>query len=245
MVCSCWILAWFGAAGLSIQRTVREGPFEREQKRALEGLSRRLSETATLSQAVGRVVLSGMTNALDLIARPAIVIHRFRFVLDVNTAAEEIFDDEFYVKNRRIVVSDQHAKATFRDLIDQLRYTLDTATLSAEPMVIRRSTKWPLVIRVLPVYGAARSPFLGARALLVVSDLCRPRHLQATALMRAFGLSPAEARLASVIGNGASPERAAEELGIARETARNQLKAVFAKTGTNRQSTLVALLSRL
>ena len=33
--------------------------------------------------------------------------------------------------------------------------------------------------------------------------------------------------------------------GIARVTVRNQIKAIFAKTGTHRQSELVALLSRL
>ena len=36
---------------------------------------------------------------------------------------------------------------------------------------------------------------------------------------------------------------AAGELGLARETARNQLKAVFAKTGTHRQGELIALLA--
>jgi DNA-binding CsgD family transcriptional regulator len=87
--------------------------------------------------------------------------------------------------------------------------------------------------------------FLGARALLVFSDLCRKSTPQSEVLSQAFGLSPAEARLASLIATGASPERAAEELGIARETARNQLKAVFAKTNTHRQGELIALLSRL
>jgi DNA-binding CsgD family transcriptional regulator len=54
-----------------------------------------------------------------------------------------------------------------------------------------------------------------------------------------------EARLASPIASGISPERAAEDLGIARETARNQLKSIFAKADTHRQGELVALLSRL
>jgi DNA-binding CsgD family transcriptional regulator len=38
---------------------------------------------------------------------------------------------------------------------------------------------------------------------------------------------------------------AAEELGVARDTARNQLKAIFAKTGAHRQSELVELLTKL
>jgi DNA-binding CsgD family transcriptional regulator len=60
-----------------------------------------------------------------------------------------------------------------------------------------------------------------------------------------FGLTPAEARLASIMAEGANPEEAAEELHISRDTARNQLRAIFAKTTTHRQSELVALLSRL
>jgi hypothetical protein len=40
------------------------------------------------------------------------------------------------------------------------------------------------------------------------------------------------------------PNRLKPKLGIARETVRNQLKAVLAKTGTHRQGELIALLSR-
>jgi DNA-binding CsgD family transcriptional regulator len=47
------------------------------------------------------------------------------------------------------------------------------------------------------------------------------------------------------MATGISIERAADQLGLSRATVRNQLKAVFAKTATNRQSELVALLSRL
>jgi DNA-binding CsgD family transcriptional regulator len=63
-------------------------------------------------------------------------------------------------------------------------------------------------------------------------------------LSGAFGLTPAEARLATIIAGGRNPELAAEELQISRATARNRLKAIFAKTATRRQSELVALLSR-
>jgi DNA-binding CsgD family transcriptional regulator len=61
----------------------------------------------------------------------------------------------------------------------------------------------------------------------------------------AFDLTPAEARLAAHLASGATLQAVAERLGISKETARNQLKMVFAKTGTNRQAQLVALLARL
>jgi PAS domain-containing protein len=95
---------WAGPAlwGLSIQRTPREGPFDRHDKRIFALLSQRLTEAATLSQTVGRAVLKGMTNALELINQPALALDRSGFVLDMNPAAERVFDDEVRVRDRRL-----------------------------------------------------------------------------------------------------------------------------------------------
>ena len=64
-------------------------------------------------------------------------------------------------------------------------------------------------------------------------------------LVELFALTPAEARVASMIAAGSSPEEIAEELSLARETVRNQIKAIFAKTDTHRQNELAALIGRL
>ena len=55
----------------------------------------------------------------------------------------------------------------------------------------------------------------------------------------------AEARLAAVLAEGMSLVEAAKALGIAHNTAKVQLRAVFAKTGVHRQAQLVALLAAL
>jgi DNA-binding CsgD family transcriptional regulator len=142
-------------------------------------------------------------------------------------------------------VHDQRARAALDELTDRLRTAPDTIALAATPIVIQRRDRRPVIARVLPVDGAARNPFVGARALLVLSDLERSVVPDATVMARIFRLSPAEARIAMRIAGGVSLREAADELSIAHETARHQLKAVFAKTGTNRQSQLVALLARL
>jgi DNA-binding CsgD family transcriptional regulator len=231
--------------GISIQRSLQQGPFEANDKRSLAHLSQRLTEVATLSTAVGRIALSSATNALNAVRQPAIAIDRLGFVLDANAGAEALFDQDIRIMNRRLVVHDAGAKSNLEKLANRLRITPDTATLPCEPIVIPRRDKSPVILRALPVHGAARTPFLGARALLTLTTVEPKPGRKPALLARTFGLTPAEARLASIIAEGLNPERAAEELGISKVTARNQLKAIFAKTATHRQAELVALLSRL
>jgi DNA-binding CsgD family transcriptional regulator len=100
----------------------------------------------------------------------------------------------------------------------------------------------PVILRIWPFDGAARVPTQEVRALLTLNALGPKPGPTAALLAKTFRLTPAEAKLAGVIARGASPEIAAAELKISRETARNHLKSVFAKTDTHRQSELVALL---
>ena len=247
-------LPWFAGIGLwagsalwamVVQRTSRQGPFQRDETRVLSLLAPRLTEAATLSKAVGQAALLVSTTRWSSSGSPRSPSIGWVSCLRLIRLGHAIFDNDFFVHNRRLVVRDQRAVQMLEDLVDQLRTTKDTVPLPRDPIVVRRRGKRPLVIRVLAVAGPARTPFLGARALLVISDLQRRSSPEASLLAETFGLPPAERRLASTMATGISIERAADQLGLSRATVRNQLKAVFAKTATNRQSELVALLSRL
>lgn len=60
-----------------------------------------------------------------------------------------------------------------------------------------------------------------------------------------LGITRAEARLCAVLAQGHSLVEAATRLGITRNTAKVQLRSIFAKTQVHRQSQLVGLLSGL
>ena len=245
---------WFAGVGfwadnaawaLTIQRTGREGVFDARDKKLLARLAPRLTETATLATIVGRVALSAMTDVLSRVQQPALVLSRQGMVLSTNAAADSGFDNEIRIRERRLVVRDKQAMTKLDQLVSMIRSTPDTAALPASPILIRRTTKPPVVLRILPVDGAARSVFLGARAMLILSNLI-PRGAPDPALIaQAFDLTPAESRLAALLASGASIDGAAEQLRISRETARNHLKSIFSKTGAHRQSELVNLLSQL
>src|SRR5262249_16891882 len=85
-----------GSAGwaLTLQRTGREGAFGDRDKQVLARLAPRLTETASLATAVGRVVISSMTDVLSQVQKPAIVLNNQGLVLNMNAAAEAGFDQD-------------------------------------------------------------------------------------------------------------------------------------------------------
>ena len=82
-----------------------------------------------------------------------------------------------------------------------------------------------------------------ATALVLVTPAEAGASVPAEAIKAAFGLSTAEARLASALVAGRTLAEYADRTGHSRTTVRNQLATVFAKTGTHRQSELVLLIA--
>jgi DNA-binding CsgD family transcriptional regulator len=64
-------------------------------------------------------------------------------------------------------------------------------------------------------------------------------------LYAVFGLTPAEARIATLLAEGLSLKQIAQVQGTQHDTVRKQLRAIYQKTATNRQPELVRLLLHL
>src|SRR6202011_816509 len=173
---------------------------------------------------------------------PAISPDQYGFVAEVNAAAEAVFDNDVKIKDRRLFVRAPAARALLKEVIDQLRTSPPLNPLATDPIIVQRQDKMPVIVRFWPFDWAAHSPVQEVCALLTLNALGPKPGPPAAILAKTFRLPPAEAKLACVIARGASPGIAAGELKISRETARNQLKSVFAKTDTHRQSELVALI---
>jgi DNA-binding CsgD family transcriptional regulator len=211
-----------------------------KEERILSSFTRRLIEIAAVAGAHGSV--SSPTAALNAMRLPAIALDQHGFVAEVNAAAETIFDNDVKIKDRRLFVRDPASRALLKEVIDQLRTSPRLNPLATDPIIVQRRDKMPVIVRFWPFDWAAHLPVQEVRALLTLNALGPKPGPPPAILAKTFRLTPAEAKLACVIARGVSPEIAAGELKNSRETARNQLKSVFAKTDTHRQSELVALL---
>lgn len=114
----------------------------------------------------------------------------------------------------------------------------------------RDDLRRPVMLRVLPlpVIGTT-SGFLdlfgGALSIVIAIDLDHSDDKLPIRSLVALGLTPAQARVAALVGSGQTPREAAEALGISENTTRQHLKQVFQKLSIRRQSELARLTERL
>lgn len=104
-------------------------------------------------------------------------------------------------------------------------------------------TRGPGVLHAIPLRHSARDLFSGGQMLLVFTPVSATEIIPApTILSGLFDLSPSEAKLAVSLASGTTLKLAATANDIKFSTARAYLEKIFRKTGTNKQSQLVALL---
>jgi DNA-binding CsgD family transcriptional regulator len=98
-------------------------------------------------------------------------------------------------------------------------------------------------VLITPILGRTRhSTLADAAVVLFVSDPEFRDVSLTNVLTDVYGLTPAEAELAQLLAQGRSLEEAARQRHVTLNTARSQLKQVFAKTETNRQGELLQLV---
>lgn len=245
---------WLGAPvridgdlhSLSLHRSFGQAAFDAGDRVAVGRFAARLREVASLCAGIARRHLTGVADALQLVDQPALALHATGRVLAMNAGAEALMGPDFRLSGGLLRLGDREAAKQLESIILKARWSPEGAVLGATPVLLgRRNGASPLWLKALPVDGAARSRFLGARLLLLLREV-EPVHPPGEEALRAvFGLTPAESRLAARLARGETMEEAAEALAISRETARSQAKAVYAKTGVNRQAGLVALVLSL
>ena len=99
-----------------------------------------------------------------------------------------------------------------------------------------------LQISISPIRDRAIDASNSVAAVAFITDPS-VRHRPAQDILRGrFGLTPAECRVAVLLGDGRSPRQISEMVGVSFNTVRSQMKSIFLKTNVKRQGELIRLL---
>jgi DNA-binding CsgD family transcriptional regulator len=127
--------------------------------------------------------------------------------------------------------------------IRQATSTLQGKGLSAGGTVmISRRSRPPLQVQISPIRNSLIHTSQAITAVAFVNDPLRAHRSTPELLRVLFGLTPAECRVALLLGDGHAPRKIASIVGVTDNTVRSQIKSIFSKTGVRRQGELIRLL---
>ena len=237
------------SAGVTFTRPISMGGFDDAEIKALAPAMRILQRAVRLHANVlsasekDRIVLNG----LDRISQGVVIVNSTAKVQYANAAAERVLSDRQGIELQRSGTLACEVRADSEKLRALIRGAIDPAAAAAGSSsgampVRRRDGSHAMSLRVVPLPMNVTNPFNPKRyAAVLIRPTPTPEDIRAI-LLEVYGLTATEATIASQLGIGSSLAEVCEKLEITENTGRTHLKRVFAKTDTNRQSSLVRLI---
>lgn len=229
---------------IALFRDARRGRFDPREARRFIALAPDLSRIVRTAEALGNIASAPAVDVLNHTGLAAVLLDHRGLVSKANEHAEAILGADLVIRHGHVRARDAASDARLQALVAGALSSRIGDSSPLAPVVVSREGIPQLLAEAMPMTAIGHDLFGGGHVLLYFINLGAERIPDKLCLRSAFSLTPAEARLAARLAGGTGIEAACEELAIGRETARTQLKSIFAKTGTHRQAELSALLSR-
>ncbi|WP_374625607.1 hypothetical protein [Devosia sp.] len=176
-----------------------------------------------------------MVGLFSHFGRAAAITNRDGVVLSLNSAAEGLVAEGHI----RVVGGRLAAGHAGGPSIERLLGTLDGVSITERRLI--EGTP-PILAQAMLLSPDIAGP---GRVLVVFDEPTGGAVADVGPALELLGLTPAEARIAALVGGGESPREAADALGVTYNTVRSSLKLVFDKLGVGRQSELARVVARL
>jgi DNA-binding CsgD family transcriptional regulator len=217
----------------------------------LPHMSRALGVMFKLRDAEFRVAAS--LHALNQVRTGILLLDAEGRVCFANTEAERIFQQQDGIRLQSAARSRSSLQIDDPDARTSIDHALrsslrieehDVAHFSHVTCVGRRSglADYRLQVSALPESNPYQLGDSIPRAIVFIQDGAQLHKPDAGLLMRSYGLTQAESRLALALCDGGTLESVARELNVALNTLKTHLKSVYSKTSVNSRAALTKLL---
>jgi len=185
---------------------------------------------------------------LDRLAQPVVLVAPCRELRYANPAGIRLFAEfgESLAAGRVLPLFARHDAALLDAVLADLLGSQPPASDGHRRRVLRfiPPDGQALIAIASVLEPAAVMSAFGAEplALLMFHRPGRARHIDPVVVAEAFGLTPAEARVAVRLADGLNAEQIAAERNASLLTVRTQIRSILAKTGVRRQPELVRML---
>jgi DNA-binding CsgD family transcriptional regulator len=233
-------------AAFNLCRSIRQGPFEKEDIRTIEWLTPHMRRSMMMGFQLDsyRALQRAAFDVLDRFSDGVIVLDGGARVIFANAAARRYETEGVFGFRRQISTWSLTHSQRLAELVRSASQGLSGGTMSlphgADGQLL---TLIVGPVRSKDVGRLADSGIKDAAVLLFVVDPANRRSIPLGQLIDAYGLTRAEARVALAASSGNTVIESARLLGLSPNTIKTHLRRVFAKTATARQAELAGLIA--
>ncbi len=228
-----------------ILRAIDQSPFTIENTRAAKRFSGHLQRALHLQRQAQQLKLKAELGAMaiDVLAIARLLVDAKGAILHLNAHAENALRNPssgLCSKAGRLLATHTSTKSQLSQLISDA--TSSPAVGGA--MFLNHARTQQLFVIPLPANSRFAENWQLPLAFLIILPIgtnVSNLHLFA----ELYALSPTELRVVTALMQGKSAEEYAQEMGVTMNTVRTQLKSIYKKTNTRRQSELLLLLNNL
>ncbi len=224
--------------GLAVLRTERDGLTTQAQRDEFERASVGARAAVRLQRAIEHQGIELVKNTLEAMAANCFLIDGFGRIGAMTPGAEQAVAAERYVR-----IADGSLSGTTPAMIRRIGQALHTVLTDRTPARI------PLGEGVrLDMFALARREWVMSfcpQAIVILRDARAEMTVEMDSVTQQFGLSTAEAQVAGLLIAGMERKAIAVRRGVAPETLKSQIKAIYQKTGCSREAELIALAAGL
>jgi DNA-binding CsgD family transcriptional regulator/PAS domain-containing protein len=236
-------------ARLRFSRRKNERKFLQRERQLLTRLTPHLNRSLEIYARLNRTSSERdiYAGAVDQLSVATIILDEQGRILNCNAVASALLDEKnaLGVQDGRLVLEGRDRNQALQTALESVM----SSQLQGQTSVVkalrvpREDARADLGLVVRPVPSSTRvEGEIRPSAAVFISDPDLQETTSQQTLEELFELTPAEARVATLLARGLSLAEVSELQSISQHTARAQLKAIFAKTGVSRQAELVRLV---
>lgn len=224
-------------------RTVERGAATLKEVQAVRESAPVINRALRLMGRLRRAQIKGVFDGLTAARSAAILLSADGKVSTTTPRAERLFGLDFAVREGRLWSAHSATHTCLDQLADQIRKRLFN---SLAPFLIRRFTeRHSIIAHPVLLRGMSADLFWMADVAVFLITPDQNEIVGENYLELLFGLSRAEAQIATMLAEGLEPQQIAGRRKVSVGTTRVQIKNIFQKTNVHRQADLIKIVSAL
>ena len=226
-------------------------PYNAEECALIERITPHVRRAMLINELAdkGNLALTLYRQVLDQLSVAVFVVGLGRRIVFTNARGDTMLSDGNHVRSVAGALTAQRiigAPSALDDAIDRAAAGDTAIGISGIGVPLVGTNGERSAAYVLPIAGKDIRGDMGkGHCAVFISQRGEQQPMAVEILRTVFDLSPAEARISTLIAKGDGPASISKSLGITINTVRSHLSRAFSKTGTSDQTALGALVNRV